>query len=164
MAYRSLLGSPESGVIMASGDGRAACRPARPTPTRSRRQRPRSRGFHEAEVQNLGDIKLAAPFGEDDACRFDVTMHEPTLVLGQRNAVNLIEDGHDPTRRLRAILADQFFEVDPVEVFHCVVEDAVGRPAIVVNGHGIRVTGAVICTRARTAPGSLDRHDREATA
>ena len=56
-----------------------------------------------------------------------------------QRAADLIEDGNDAARRLRAVLADELLEVDAVEVLHRVVEHAVRRAAVVVDGHGVRV-------------------------
>ena len=95
--------------------------------------------LHEAEVHDLRDVREASPLAQDDVPRLDVAVHEPDAVgLGER-LQHLAEDVHDAARRLGAVRRHQLVEAEALEVLHRVVEDAVGRAAVVEDGHGVGV-------------------------
>ena len=58
--------------------------------------------------------------------------------LSQR-AARLFEQPADARRRQRAVPRDQIFQVGPLEQLHRVIEDALGRAAVVVDRHRVGV-------------------------
>ena len=69
-------------------------------------------------------------------------MDEADAVRLGKRARCLKEDVHHATRRLNPVGSDERFEGEAVEVLHRVVEDAVGRAAVVVDRDRIGVRKA----------------------
>jgi hypothetical protein len=93
--------------------------------------------FHEAEVDDLGDVDGAASRAEDDVRRLDVAMDEADRVRLAERAGNLRDDVCDACGRHRAGLRDDLFEIAPYEQLHRVVEDAVGGSPVIEDGHDV---------------------------
>ena len=74
--------------------------------------------------------------------RLDVAVDQAGRVrLGER-AARLAQQVHDAARHDRAVELDQLAEVDAAQQLHRVVEDAVGRAAVVVDRDRARVRQA----------------------
>jgi hypothetical protein len=90
--------------------------------------------LHKSEVDHLGDIGFAATVTQDDVRRLDVTMDQSNAVRLRQRAADLLEHVERAFDRHRPLLRDQTFEIDPVEKLHRIVEEAVRRATIVVEG------------------------------
>src|SRR5262249_44491617 len=98
------------------------------------------RGVHvldQPEVHYFGHITNPAPPAKDDVGGLDVSVDEPhRMSLYQRRA-DLLQDVDDPPGRLGPARFHERLQVQPGEVLHGVVKNAIRGPAVVVNGNGI---------------------------
>jgi hypothetical protein len=67
-------------------------------------------------------------------------VHEAAFMRFGEGPAHLNEDRHHAAGRLRTVEPHEVLEIDAIEVFHRVVEDAVGRASVVVDGYGVRMT------------------------
>jgi hypothetical protein len=66
-------------------------------------------------------------------------VHEAHAVRLRQRARHLPQDVHDAAGVLRTELAHERLEIDPIQVLHRVVEDAVRGTSVVEHGHRVRV-------------------------
>jgi hypothetical protein len=98
--------------------------------------------LHEAEVEQLHDVALAALRAEHDVRRLDVAVDEADRVrFGQRSARHR-QDADDARGRLCSADRDDALERRAVEELHRVLEDAVVRSAVVEDRDRVRVREA----------------------
>jgi hypothetical protein len=93
----------------------------------------------QAEIEDLDEVGHAAASVQQDVGRLDVAVDQADgMGLGQR-AADLDQDVDDPALGLGAVALDEGLEVEPVEVLHRVIEDPLGRAAVIVDGDGVGV-------------------------
>ena len=94
---------------------------------------------HEAEVQHLDAIRHATPVAEENISRFDVPVNQPQIMrLGQRIA-DLHEDMNDPAFRQMTATRRQVMEIEAAQIFHGIIENAVGRVAVIIDLNRVRM-------------------------
>jgi hypothetical protein len=90
--------------------------------------------LHQAEVQHLHHVVEPAALAQHHVRGLHVAVHEPdTVGLGQGGA-DLLQEVHDPCLRLRTLVLDQAVQRDPGQVLHRVIEDALFRAPVIVDG------------------------------
>ena len=94
--------------------------------------------LHETEVDDLGDVEPAAALAQQDVGGLHVAVDEARAVGFAQRLAHLAQHVDDTARRHGPVAPDQLLEVDTVEVLHGVVEEAVWRPAVVVDRDGVR--------------------------
>ncbi len=94
--------------------------------------------LHEAEVQQLDDVVLAAP-AQHHVLRLDVAVDHSVLVCLAQRGADLAQDMQHPTRRHRTGLRDELRERHAVQIFHNVIRPAFARAPEVVDAHGVRM-------------------------
>ncbi len=107
---------------------------------------PRARGRLEvpdqAEVDHLGDVGDPAALAENDVLRLDVPVDEADAVGLHQGRGDLPQHVGHARRGLGPVPPHECVEVGSLEILHRVVEDAVGRVAVVEDGHGVGVREA----------------------
>ena len=95
--------------------------------------------LHEAEVDDLRDVRFAALLREDDVGRLDVAVDQADAVRLAEGGGDLVHEVGDALGRLRAVDLDDLVQRGALEQLHRVVEDAVRRAAVVENRDGVRM-------------------------
>src|SRR5262249_19938354 len=96
--------------------------------------------LHEPEVEDLRDVTDRAARAEDDVRRLDVAVDEPDSVSLRERIHDLSQDVDRPGRRHRPVTLDERLQVETVAERHRVGKDPVRGPAVVEDGHGVRMS------------------------
>ena len=94
----------------------------------------------QSEIEDLQRVGHAAAFAEEEISGLDVPMNQTDPMGFPQRFSRLPEQVDDPGFGLGTMMVDQILESEPLEQLHGVIEDPVGRVAVVedLDGVGVR--------------------------